>query len=861
MKIKKTIKKIVALGAGASMVGATMLSAIAAADLSTYPDPFVKDGKFNALIVVGESAATQDVLGAIDIATSLQFASKTTQTVSTGTASTTTGTGDVKKIEQSTNKLEMNESISSIATSVTSADLDALADGRITNEYGDFDYTQTIYLPDGGSRIIFGADPDDSDSVAKPYFYIPSGASVYRYKMSFTPALKSDHTTSGNQLEDIKNKKIKIMGKEYTILKAAHPATNQTALTLMAGAVTDVLEEGQSKTYTIRGTDYDVTLDFVGTADAKFTVNGETTNSLAEGDTYKLADGSELGVVDVLAQEFAGGLRKVEFNLGASKIKIEDTNTMVQNWGGVITVGSEDLSQVKADIVTSTDDGTAHGCDVKITSIELNYTAGDDLYLDVGSSAADVAATKEGQTGNFLNKAFDYKFQGLQIGKTEEIELVPTGSNNYKIKFTSKSGISYNQEFVARNGTNQFHLGRYSGSTMYDVVTNESGIVTKNEYFVLSKNKYSHIMQFKNVRPGTSTSDNQGTLVVKDVGDGTLHEITYTNLYGTLNLDGNTYRINVSGDTTSSTPNGIDLDGDGSIGANVVNPEFWTQYEANITFVASPSGGVENLMYITSEEDEDNVKDVISIGFTESGDNKIDIEDNLNSSSGSYASTSLVQSEDGSYLYKWITNYGMQIELDRIGSGNTQNKLKVIYPDEQVFGAFFVEGNPEGTDYSTSTGEGVVETTTINKIEVGAAVLDTDPAVDGRETQQNLIVVGGPAINKAAAVLLGKPFPSYGADSGIPENAAIIKLVQNGDNVAMIVAGWSAQDSQRAARVVADYETYQQAGTLTGTEVEVTGTSLTDITVGAPRVQTETTTTTGTEGEAEAAAEAEAEGE
>ena len=154
MKIKKAIKRIVALSSGGLMVGATMLSAMAAADLSTYPAPFVEDGVFNALIVVGEAAATQDVLGAIDIATSLQYASKTTTMVSTGTASTTTAMGDAKKIEMSSNKLEINESISGIMESVTKADLDALADGVISNEYGDFDYTQAIYLPDGNSSKI-----------------------------------------------------------------------------------------------------------------------------------------------------------------------------------------------------------------------------------------------------------------------------------------------------------------------------------------------------------------------------------------------------------------------------------------------------------------------------------------------------------------------------------------------------------------------------------------------------------------------------------------------------------------------------------------------------------------------------------
>ena len=46
----------------------------------------------------------------------------------------------------------------------------------------------------------------------------------------------------------------------------------------------------------------------------------------------------------------------------------------------------------------------------------------------------------------------------------------------------------------------------------------------------------------------------------------------------------------------------------------------------------------------------------------------------------------------------------------------------------------------------------------------------------------------------------------------------------------MVIAGWTAEDTQRASRVLANYEDYA----LSGMEVEVTGTSLSDISVGAP---------------------------
>ena len=56
MKVRKAIRAIAALGAGISMVGATIMGAMAA-NLSEYPAPFVQNGVFDGLIVVGDGAA------------------------------------------------------------------------------------------------------------------------------------------------------------------------------------------------------------------------------------------------------------------------------------------------------------------------------------------------------------------------------------------------------------------------------------------------------------------------------------------------------------------------------------------------------------------------------------------------------------------------------------------------------------------------------------------------------------------------------------------------------------------------------------------------------------------------------------
>jgi hypothetical protein len=152
-----------------------------------------------------------------------------------------------------------------------------------------------------------------------------------------------------------------------------------------------------------------------------------------------------------------------------------------------------------------------------------------------------------------------------------------------------------------------------------------------------------------------------------------------------------------------------------------------------------------------------------------------------------------------------------------------QYDVEIMYPGEETYADFYI-GSKASKVTTSASGESVA----VSKIEVGAAVLDSSLA---SYTSQNLIVVGGPAINKASAALLGKKYPAYGAESGIPENAGLIKLVEQADGtVAMIVAGWEAEDTQRACRVVAESDQYA----MSGKEVQVTGTSMTDITVGVP---------------------------
>src|SRR3989338_5032292 len=151
MKIRKAVQKIAAIGAGLSMVGATILGAMAA-DLSEYPDPlFIKDGQFNGVIVVGDRAAAEDVVGAINIATSLQYAVAQPVAVPSqpgGTGGVLSVSGDAVPISEPNDMLEIRENIGKVRETLTEFDLAGLQGGTIVTDEGATDYNQFLRFED-----------------------------------------------------------------------------------------------------------------------------------------------------------------------------------------------------------------------------------------------------------------------------------------------------------------------------------------------------------------------------------------------------------------------------------------------------------------------------------------------------------------------------------------------------------------------------------------------------------------------------------------------------------------------------------------------------------------------------------------
>jgi hypothetical protein len=99
-------------------------------------------------------------------------------------------------------------------------------------------------------------------------------------------------------------------------------------------------------------------------------------------------------------------------------------------------------------------------------------------------------------------------------------------------------------------------------------------------------------------------------------------------------------------------------------------------------------------------------------------------------------------------------------------------------------------------------------------------------AGDVTTLNKNVVAVGGPCVNAAVRKILNLgDAPVCGTASGLTEGTAVLELKDLGTKKALLVYGWEADDTRRAAIVVKSPASFKDG--LTGkTKATVRGTSL-----------------------------------
>jgi len=816
MKVRNMVKRLFAVGTGVAMLGATAMGALAA-DLGDYPDMFVKDGVFDGYFVVGENAASVDNIALTDISAGMKYrAADGTTTVSVE--------GEAHKLETSTDNFNIGEALTSIqSVSIDDGDLPTtLADGTYINDEGtEYAYEQTLDFASGTFELF--SDSDFLDKEPTLGVRVPRNTQFMNYTIDFTKDPQSDATGASTSLTDFVDTKMNILGTEYDIVTATN-ATN-LKLIMLSGAIKDTIMEGESKTYTVDGKEYEVMLSFTdSTPEAKFVVNGETTLKLAGGQTRKLADGTNFAVKEVLYQAYAGGIHSAEFYLGARKLTLEDNQKVELNDEDVdeLTVFfSEDIASSKT----------------SFSDLKFVWRPDVDTFVSEGTSLEFPAFG-----------TYTLSYEGLYQPTQEVIEVENSGDREIQLQLPIKSGDatirllgSNTTVFDAIGGDDADEILLTTSGASPSVVWNSSihemlavtyfdGTAAGETYLLeVSKIDGTDGVTLKDVvggvkwedkKNGTSFTVGSATLTVANIQSGL--ESVMINGSATTYFD----RVITEGGMTVYLPTnaGLGLANTINVTGDDQNPGgFNSSYSNTGDYLKTSIVNVNTSSTYTVRMREEDVNGNLAAG------------DEINITVGHASSKVLVNgvttrwASTGSDTYYELgdTEEYVGYVLSELGTkilydtNPDQNMLDVVYSGEETYGNFYILGSGSAT--SSSAGGVLTSVNTVDATKLDSEVADV--------TMQNLIVVGGPCVNSVAAELMGNP---ANCADGFTPGKARVKLFANGDYMAMLVAGYSGADTRLAGSVIA-----HRADDLTGMEVEVEGTSYATATIGAPTVMEE----------------------
>lgn len=792
MNVKKAIKNIVSLGMGVTMVGSTIMGAMAAT-LSQYPEPFTKDGSFNALLVVGAAAQPMDIIGVTDIATSLQYATKKVVSTSTSTA---VSVSEGVKLEKTGAHMYMGLSLQSMQdTALDDSDLpEILMDGTFddnegTNK-GDYDYTQKIYVDTTGaaaastsmtSATHLAHDQDDSDAVnADVYLKLDdsSGKYVFKYALEFSTAVDYDPTSSTTAKDDLKTNSLDFLGKTYTITDATISATKLNKITMLAGRTTQTIAVGSPVTVNVDGTDYELEVLGVTNANDKCQLSVNSVVSTIDVDDTASVSGIEIGITD--AAHFEGGSDSCQINVGAEKLVLEN--------GQEISLNDEDISGTKVTLIETTS-GAFEGFTVE-------SQPEDNVYL---------------RTGEAWNDPVFGAYQLVMGGEHADREDITFSRSGKEatLEFTNYDGklVEFNWYYDAVSNK---LLSAFGDNTVDERIYLEGETCTGTSsiedcegarFLAVTSSGVARVIEIKNIDTTNRKID------FKDL---TYNKEDKENAYAIATGASAGSRIfDISG-VSSSIDFLINETANTIVFTDIDQGTIKTDKEA-VLVISNPNVAkdtVATLVTITEKTDDaypgaTTVEDVITVkGSYVSADSNIDLTYSTATAAKWFGQKDVSKSDTDNKVE--MSLWGTIVEWDSENS----DSIVVKYPESRVYYDVFVA--PISATTSTTETSGLSEIVAIGP---GATKLDNEVS---DYKAQNVIVVGGPCVNTVAAALMGNP---TNCAEGFEEGKAMIKLF-NHDNgkVALMVAGYSAQDTRAATMWMNQYS--QHASTLNQADTE-----------------------------------------
>jgi hypothetical protein len=502
--MKFNFRKIASAIASTAMIGSTVALAAAA----NFPAPFVSNGNVDVAIVYGNSL---DLVAVTDISTALSSA-----LASGGNAQ---ASSDAYPLFTSSTPIQLNNSISSVRTSISETNLPSVLGDKDFS--GNVDAQLTFNIIPGTNRVVYQKQPTSSDDPINAVAMTTS-ASTYFYNatVNFNRVVNFTHA-------DSKNEEIELFGQTFLI----GSGTDTTTLVLFKSAETVFLTVGGTSptpSATVVVEDKTYTVELTGATDTSATIRvTDSTGASDQKEINEAASKKILGVevaVNTADESTATNTLQAEVMVGASRIKLQDAS----------------------EVLFGSDDDSIDG-----TRVSFNSTAGpgaiNKLTIQVFAPDGSTDAFAEGDS--FVDPVFGsfrfvYSDSGMTDNDWETIKVAPSGNDHLAFTATNwQDDTLTNQEWV--NNESGGTLGPFLGdSNEWRIYVQESATINESAYAMVGNEDDGYLVKLRTLTNSTALTTTD-KIVFENVFDTTESwEATISSEgTGTIDIGGKSYGV------------------------------------------------------------------------------------------------------------------------------------------------------------------------------------------------------------------------------------------------------------------------------------------------------------------------------
>ena len=746
-KLKKIIGAT-ALVATLGFAGATTF----AADLSDISGAMISDHEMPT-IVIGQDAKVADVLSAIDVAAVLANV-KEESTTGAGTVefSTASGTASNTKIETP-----------NIGTSKAFSDI-ALSGGKVKYTLNDNDEEVDFKTYISVENTTTGYDTDNG---------IKASVAVknFKYTIDFTKTNADGVNVNDTINPGTTNKEINIFGGSYTL-----DVLTSSEISFSPG-VEQTVNENQEISFCGKNLKFtNICCDCYGGNGGVQVTNidtGTTTSvSAGQGGAY----GSTINIPNTdlrMAVKVPIESSKTSDGKGSITIRVSDKGAKITlNNGKNYDQNLKEDTNGKYHVNFVSTTTTGNIVYLKQIEVSSSQSYGGDSYESSN-------AVVEGGTINFPKNLSKLVFTTNEAS-IDKTDVVVTSSRDndlnkarLNLKFTTSHNQNINNDIVVQNVTNAdtpVYIAdlKYGDIYRFDTKVNNSN---NNQYLL----KYSKISYSDTVNDTNMNSSVLGAATINATSNGKVN-VTY-NYAASSNM--------LIADVKDNM---------GQIKLNITGGDI------NVTISDKESKNTNISLNNISQATGDKVASVSIDGISVDKDKSKRINYGTIATRGSDTATVT--------LFKEPIKANIRVDATDASFDLTSCKMTA--------------GSAGGCTYSgTNTakaGDTIGDSSCascklikINSVGSGAAptkvmsvgsVAKYDIEVSATAPTNNMVVVGGTAINRITAALKDKPYPSYGAASGLVEGQYRVKMQEVGGYNVLIIEGYEAAQTKAGAQAV-----------------------------------------------------------